>query len=193
MTARISPGSLRDLGVAAYAMSRVAARVTGTNPPAIFTTLGRARGLYWGWLHFAGRLMPFGSLPRRESELVILRVAHRCGSDYEWSHHQRLGARVGVTQADLFALQQDSLDGWSPRELTLLSSTDALLTNRDLDDQQWQRLTDTLTERECIEFLLLVGHYDMLATTLHTLRLTPDAAQGIRAGHEGKTHEPQHH
>ena len=29
--------------------------------------------------------------------------------------------------------------------------------------------------REAIELLLLVGHYDMLATTLMTLRLEPDA------------------
>lgn len=72
-SARIAPGSLRQLGLSAYAMSRVAGKVTGTRPPAIFTTLGRAKGLYWGWLHFAGRLMPFGSLPRRESELAILR------------------------------------------------------------------------------------------------------------------------
>lgn len=72
-SARIAPGSLRQLGLPAYAMSRVAGKVTGTRPPAIFTILGRAKGLYWGWLHFAGRLMPFGSLPRRESELAILR------------------------------------------------------------------------------------------------------------------------
>ena len=30
------------------------------------------------------------------------------------------------------------------------------------------------SEREAIELLLLVGHYDMLATTLMTLRVEPD-------------------
>lgn len=177
-TARIAPGGLRQLGPAAYAMSRVAGRVTGTTPPAIFTTLGRAKGLYWGWLHFAGRLMPFGSLPRRESELVILRVAHRRGSNYEWAHHCRLGAGVGVTQADMAALQEDSVGHrWDDRVATLLSATDSLLDDRDLDDALWERLRTHLDERETVEFLLLVGHYDMLATTLHTLRLQPDPAR----------------
>lgn len=173
--ARISPGSLKQLGLGAYAMSRVAGKVTGTTPPAIFTTLGRAKGLYWGWLHFAARLMPFGSLPRRDSELVILRVAHQRSSAYEWAHHQRLGARVGVTDADLDALQQDSPDHWNDREAVLIDSADALLARSDLSDAEWTRLRDTLTERECVEFLLLVGHYDMLATTLRTLRVTPDS------------------
>ena len=44
----------------------------------------------------------------------------------------------------------------------------------DLDDGQWAALRTVTTEREAIELLLLVGHYDMLATTLMTLRLEPD-------------------
>ena len=121
--------------------------------------------------------MPFGSLPRRESELAILRVAHRRGSDYEWDHHRRLGARVGVTDADLAALQQDSSDRWSEREAAMLGAADALVDRKDLDDTEWARLRAHLDERESVEFLLLVGHYDMLATTLHTLRVTPDPAR----------------
>lgn len=187
MSARITPGSLRQLGLPAFAMSRIAGKVTGTTPPAIFTTLGHAKGLYWGWLHFAARLMPFGSLPRRESELVILRVAHRRGSAYEWAHHVRLGERVGVTEQDLVALQDDTSDHWSAREATLLASADALLTGRDLDDSQWGRLSSTLTERECVEFLLLVGQYDMLATTLHTLRVSPDAPASVHWAGQAET------
>ena len=57
--------------------------MTGTEPPGVFLTLGRHRRLFWGWLLFAGSLMPGGRLPRRETELVILRVATLAGNDYE--------------------------------------------------------------------------------------------------------------
>lgn len=175
MSARIPPGGLRDIGLPAYVMSRAAGRVTGTRPPAIFTTLARARGLYWGWLHFAGRLMPFGRLPRRESELVILRVAHRRGSRYEWAHHALLSRRAGVTDDELARLARDEVgDGWSPREAALITVADELLRERDLSDETWTLLRTHLDDREAIELLLLVGHYDMLATTLGTLRLEPD-------------------
>ena len=34
--------------------------------------------------------MPLGSLPRLDTELVILRVAWQCGSAYEWHQHVRI-------------------------------------------------------------------------------------------------------
>jgi AhpD family alkylhydroperoxidase len=173
---RIEPGTRRELGLAIWAFSRLAGRATRTGPPAIFTTLGRVRGLFWGWLHFAGRLMPGGRLPRRETELVILRVAsvRRCA--YEFEHHVRLGARAGVTPEDVERVRAGSAaDGWSDQERLLMRVTEELLARKDLADPTWAELRATYDERTVIEILLLVGHYDMLATTLTTLRLEPDA------------------
>ena len=178
MSARIQPGSRRELGLPVWAFSRLAGRATGTAPPAIFTTLGRGRGLFWGWLHFAGRLMPGGRLPRRETELVILRVACLRDSAYEWAHHVRLGARAGVTAADVERVRAGSTaPGWRGHEQLLMRVTEELLDTRDLSDPTWAELRAAYDERTVIEILLLVGHYDMLATTLGTLRLEPDPAR----------------
>ncbi|MBV9830154.1 MAG: carboxymuconolactone decarboxylase family protein [Marmoricola sp.] len=172
---RIEPGGLRELGLPIWALSRLAGRVTKTPPPRIFTTLGRNRRLFWAWLHFAGRLMPGGRLPRVDTELVILRVAHVRGSDYELNHHSRLGRRAGLSAADLERVGAGpDAEGWTPRQELLLRATDSLLASRDVDDGLWDRLSAMLDERTCIELLLLVGHYDMLATTLHTLRVQPE-------------------
>jgi AhpD family alkylhydroperoxidase len=175
VTARIAPGSRRDLGLPIWVFSRLAGRASRTGPPAIFTTLGRGRGLFWGWLHFAGRLMPGGRLPRRETELVILRVATIRGCAYELEHHVRLGRRAGVTAADVERVRAGSAaDGWQGHERLLMRVTEELLATRDLDDTLWSELRAAYDERTVIEILLLVGHYDMLATTLGTLRLEPD-------------------
>ncbi|HET9501525.1 MAG TPA: carboxymuconolactone decarboxylase family protein [Marmoricola sp.] len=173
--ARIPPGTLRQTGPLIWAFSRIAGRVTGTRPPAVFTTLGRGRGLFWGWLHFAGRLMPGGTLPRRETELVILRVAAVRGCDYELTHHARLGRRAGLTADELEQVRTGSTaPGWSAGDRLLLEVAEELLATRDLSDATWWRLSGAYDERTVIELLLLVGHYDMLATTLMTLRLPPD-------------------
>jgi AhpD family alkylhydroperoxidase len=175
VSARIEPGGRRELGVPIWAFSRIAGHVTRTGPPAIFTTLGRGRGVFWGWLHFAGRLMPGGRLPRRETELVILRVATVRGCAYELEHHVRLGRRAGVTAEDVDRVRQGSAaDGWSERERLLMRVTEELLATRDLGDATWAELRAAYDERTVIEILLLVGHYDMLATTLTTLRIQPD-------------------
>jgi AhpD family alkylhydroperoxidase len=173
--ARIQPGTRRELGLPIWAFSRLAGRATHTEPPAIFTTLGRGRGLFWGWLHFAGKLMPGGKLPRRETELVILRVASLRGCDYELEHHVRLGRRAGVTPADVERIHAGSgADGWAGHEQLLIRVTEELLASKDLADATWSELRAAYDERTVIELLLLIGHYDMLATTLMTLRLEPD-------------------
>lgn len=175
MTARIAPGDLKDLGPVRWGFSRAAGKVTGTEPPAIFTTLGRTKGLFTGWLHFAGRLMPFGSLQRRESEMVILTVATERQCEYEREHHRLLGKRAGLTPAEIEGILSDEVvASLSPRERVLRESAQTLVRTKDLDDEQWAALRRMTTEREAIELLLLVGHYDMLATTLMTLRLEPD-------------------
>ncbi|TDD71134.1 carboxymuconolactone decarboxylase family protein [Actinomadura darangshiensis] len=172
---RPTPGGLRDVGVVNWLVCRVAGRATGTGPPNLFLTLARRRGLFRGWLWFAGHLMPGGTLPRRETELVILRIAHLRDCRYEFDHHVRLARRSGVRRPDIERLTTGpEAPGWTPREQALLTAADQLHATQDLDDATWTRLRTHLTEPECIELTLLATHYEMLATTIKTLRITPD-------------------
>jgi AhpD family alkylhydroperoxidase len=173
---RIAPGTgPRDVGPFAWGVGRIAGRVAGTNPPNLFLTLGRHPKLFRGWLRFAGRLMPGGVLPRRDTELVILRVAHLRDCAYEFDHHVRLGRRAGVGAADVERVRVGpEADGWSSRERLLLTATDELHADGDVSDPTWEALRGLLGERELIELVFLVGHYEMLATALHTLRVEPD-------------------
>ncbi len=176
MTARVTPGGVRDVGPFVAGFARLAGRVTGTEPPAIFLTLGRHRRLFWRWLWFAGGLMPGGRLPRRDTELVILRVAALTGSAYEQAQHARLALRAGLTAAEVDRVTVGpEAPGWTPRQALLLRATDELHRTRDLTDETWAAVRAELDVRLSIELLLLVGHYEMLATTLNTLRVQPDA------------------
>ena len=175
MSARIAPGGRADVGLFTWAFSRVAGRAMGTTPPNLFLTLGRHRKLFRRWLWFAGALMPGGKLPRRETELVILRVAHLRSCEYEFEHHVRLGRRAGIGKAELArVVEGPDAEGWSARERTLLTAVDHLHRERDLEDATWASLRDHLSERESIELCMLVGHYEMLATTIGTLRIQTD-------------------
>lgn len=178
MTAqRIPPGTAADIGLVNAAIARVLGAVTGTEPPKFVTTLGRHRGLFLRWLVFASGLMPGGRLPRRDSELVILRVAHLTGCAYERAHHEALGRAAGLGDRELAATAQEPpLDtDLSTRQLALLAATDDLHRNRRLGDTAWLALRQHLDDRDAIEFCMLVGNYEMLAMTLNTLGVEPDA------------------
>lgn len=172
---RIAPGDRRDVGWLAWIVAQVSGRVTGTTPPNLFLVLGRHRRLFRGWLRFAGRLMPGGRLPRRETEMVILRVAHLRQCGYELAHHQHLAGRVGLTDADVARVMEGpEASGWSDRHRALLAAVDELHATQDLSDATWAALGEHLDERAVIELVMLAAHYEMLATTIGTLRIPLD-------------------
>lgn len=172
---RVAPGERADVGVLTWVMSHLAGLAQRSGPPNLFLTLGRQRPLFRGWLRFAGRLMPFGKLPRRDTELVILRVAHLRQCRYEFDHHVRLGRRAGVTAADVErVVEGPTADGWDERERALLHAVDELVHDHDLDDRRWNALRPHLDDARAVELVLLVGHYEMLATAISALRIQPD-------------------
>jgi AhpD family alkylhydroperoxidase len=178
---RIAPGSRSEIGLVNTAIVRVlGAAMGGDEPPRIFTTLARHRGLFRRWLWFAGALMPGGTLPRDEAELVILRVAHNTGSDYEWVQHERLAQRAGLS-ADQVARVRNGTEapGWSLRQELLLRAADELHADRRIGDELWNALAREYDERELIELCMLVGHYEMLAMTLRSLEVQPDPVPAV--------------
>ncbi len=184
-TPRIAPGSRAEIGAVNALIAHVLRLAGGTRqPPNLFTTLARHRRLFRPWLRFAGALMPGGKLPRIESELVILRVAHNCHSEYEWRHHERLGPAAGLSRAQVEAIAaDDAADSpeLSHRQRLLVRAADELHDTRRLSDELWAQLSEQLSEIELIELCMLIGHYEMLAMTLNSLRVQPDefSARGV--------------
>lgn len=173
---RVAPGDRRALGTLNWLVCAGVGRVTGIGAPHVFTTLGRHRRLFRPWLRFAARLMPFGTLSRAEAELVILRVAVLCGSDYEWQQHVRLGQRAGLS-AEQVARTGEGPDaaGWSERERLLLRAADELVAVRAIAEPTWAALVAAgFDERQLIEVCMLAGHYAMLAGALNSLGVEPE-------------------
>jgi AhpD family alkylhydroperoxidase len=172
---RIAPGTPAQIGRRNTAITRLLGAATGGPPPNLFTTLARHRKLFRPWLRFAGTLMPGGTLPRIESELTILRVAHLTGCAYEWHHHERLGARAGLTTEDIARVREGAdPKGWTPRQALLLTAVDELHRDGRIGDALWAQLTPEWSDTELIELCLLTGHYIMLAMTINSLGIQLD-------------------
>ncbi|OQS15270.1 4-carboxymuconolactone decarboxylase [Nocardia donostiensis] len=172
---RISPGRFRELGPINWVVWQVLSRAAGTGDAQLFSTLGRSGGLFRGWLHFSGKLMPGGRLSRYDTELVILRVAHLRGCEYETDHHIRLGRRAGVTEEILERVRAGAdAPGWSDKHRALLAAVDQLVATRDIDDATWAGLAAHYDERRLIEIVLLINQYEGLAATITALRIRRD-------------------
>ena len=168
---RIAPVPPRELGPLARIVATVTGRVTGT-PPNIFTTLGQHPRLFRSWLRYSAHLMPFGKLSRRDTELVILRVAWQCRSTYEWHQHVPLALRVGLTPDEVAAVaDRPAASGLTERQRALLAACDELLAARALTDTTWSAVRANSCDREAIELCLLIGHYQGLASAIGGLAI----------------------
>jgi AhpD family alkylhydroperoxidase len=171
-------GTLRELGVINWVLAKFGARTVGAPQMHLFTTLGQHKWLFWAWLPYSGALLR-GRLPRTDTELVILRVAHLRGSTYELQHHRRIARRRGLdepAQQAIFAWPEvaGDADGLTARQRALLCATDEFVNNRSISAEVWQQLSAHLDRRQLIEFCMLAGQYDGLAATLSALAVPPD-------------------
>ena len=174
---RVAPATRSELGPVNALLMRVARRAAGTKePPNLFATIGRHRGLFRRWLLFAGALMPRGKLPRADTELVILRVSHRCDCPYEADHHRRIGRKAGLTDAQVDAAAADPVDPgqWSPRQAAILRAVDELHRDKRIGDETFASLRGELSDRDLVELCLLAGHYEMIAGTINSLGIERD-------------------
>ena len=113
------------------------------------------------------------TLDARVRELMILRVAWRTRSAYEWVQHVRLARGVGITAG------RDRRDrataptptAWTPLEADLLAATDELIDGYRIDDDTWTRLAEQLDERQLVELVFVVGTYTGLAMAFNSFGL----------------------
>jgi AhpD family alkylhydroperoxidase len=176
---RIPSGRFRELGPINWVLAKLAARTVRAPEMHLFTTLGQHRLLFLAWSVYSGRVLR-GRLPSIDTELVILRVAHLRGCEYELQHHRRMAAKQGLDadlQAAIFAWPQrlDRVEArLTVRQQALLAATDEFVNERAISDATWQQLAEYLDRRQLIEFCLLASQYDGLAATMAALEIPLD-------------------
>jgi 4-carboxymuconolactone decarboxylase len=151
-------------------------------PNAIGTML-RHPHLAGPFLAYNGVLLFDPTLEPRHRELVVLRVASRTHSAYEWAQHARLALRYAVTPDEIDALAGDPGPDveiapaamWSPLEADLLAATDQLIDTHHIDDATWARLAEQLDERQLVELVFVVGTYTCLAMAFNSFGVELDA------------------
>jgi 4-carboxymuconolactone decarboxylase len=122
-------------------------------------------------------LLESPSLGHRLRELMVLRVAWRTRSSYEWIQHLHLAERYSVTPEDIEAITRGTpAKTWTPLEAELVAATDQLIDRYRIDDDTWSRLEKHLDERQLVEVVFTVGTYTCLAMAFNSfgLQLDPD-------------------
>jgi 4-carboxymuconolactone decarboxylase len=112
------------------------------------------------------------TLEPRIRELLILRVASRTGSGYEWSQHARIAQEAGLSEAQVSAVAEGPGAAiWGMRERSLLAAVDEMLDGYQVSDETWRTLASSFDSAQLLELLFVVGGYLALATVLNSIGL----------------------
>ena len=157
----------------------VVARFAATGPdaapvPNVLATLLHHPALAGPFLAYNQVLLQSPALAPRRRELMILRVAWRTRSQYEWVQHARLAARLGVADDEIAAIADGAAVDWPPLERVLLDATDELVDGYRVADDTWARLAEHLDAAQLVELVFVVGTYVGLAMAFNSFGLQID-------------------
>lgn len=131
---------------------------------AILRTMAYHPRLMKPFLGFATAVAQQGALSRRDSELLALRAAWNCRSDFEWGHHVVYARVAGLTDAEIARIAEGpDAKGWSEADRDLLRVADQLHARQQIDDVLWKRLEARFDASQLVELPFVVGQYTMLS------------------------------
>jgi 4-carboxymuconolactone decarboxylase len=136
----------------------------GREPPRTMAVLARQPDLLAPFLGWAAALALNGMLTPRDHELLALRVASNCGSEFEWVEHVEYARAAGLADEEI-ALVGKAIDegSWTDSERALLRTADELNIDCDVSNETWTLLATHYEQPALVEILFVVGQYTMLS------------------------------
>jgi alkylhydroperoxidase family enzyme len=160
-----------DPDEASPAVAAALAKVPSLN---LFRMLANADTAFRPWMRLGGALLGELELDPRLRELAILRIARLCGSEYEWVQHESIALRIGISAADVAAVDRGELDAFAEPVRAVLDFTTEAVRDGHAGEAAVARLGDHLSAREVVELLLVINHYTGVARITETLAIEPD-------------------
>lgn len=125
------------------------------------------------WWALRNYLVRGGDLDQRHCELVILRVAARRRSWYEWASHVARGLDSGLSLEEIERVRHDDA-GWQEPDAVLLDAVDEILAAGSLSPTTLERLAGHFTDRQVLDLVHLQGMYATLACVISTWEVDLD-------------------
>lgn len=129
----------------------------------------RAFGTLGGYIRHKSTLDP------RLREMAIIQVGYVTKSEYEYTHHARLGTeQFGVTEDDIHAITAETEGRESELgslEKTVLSAARAMVANLKIPDAEFAVLEKALSKQHLVDLVITIAFYCAVVRVLATLEI----------------------
>lgn len=113
------------------------------------------------------------TLDLRLRELIIMRIAWRTGSVYEWTQHWRVAEALGIDGESVVAVRDwQGVEGLSDADRAVLAATDETIDTGRISDATWEACCAHLSsEAERIELVLAISNWRLFSEMFQSLRI----------------------
>ncbi len=140
----------------------------------VYRVMAHHPALLRSWTAFRNHVVLENALGAQRSEVVILRVGLRLGSEYEWSHHVSRGRKVGLSDARILSIR-GPLEAMSEEDRALCAAVDMLFARHGLDRPTQEALTALVGVQGMLEVMATAAHYSLLGFLLNSFSVPLDA------------------
>lgn len=134
----------------------------------LFLTIVRHPDLLRRWYPYGMHVMAKSTLPPRDRELVIMRVAVLNNSGYEWAHHAKISSDVGITDEELLSvIEGPAAQRWTEFERLILLAVDEMKTQTTITDSTYQAIAEHYDVKQIMDLIHTFGAYNMVSMSLN--------------------------
>lgn len=133
------------------------------------------------WIIQASHTTYDSSLPLRDKEILILRIAWLCRAQYEWDHHVIGGRRAGLTDEEISRIREGpDVKRLAPFDEVLIQSVDELYRDATMSDSTWEALSERYKSYQLMDLVFIVSSYNLLAMFLNSFGIqTEDCVKDL--------------
>jgi 4-carboxymuconolactone decarboxylase len=150
---------------------------------AILRTLANSPGLFRPFVLYASSYQDRSLLPYKVKEIVVLYLAARANSAYEWYEHVAISAQAGVSDEQQATLKLgDDYDRslFEHQELVALAVSSRLMIADDLPDALWKEAVDLWTDSGALDLVMAVGWWGrLIPMVINALDVTVDGRSKV--------------
>lgn len=109
---------------------------------------------------FGKHLLLESDISVRTRELIVLRVAWRTQSIYEWHYHVGYGLNAGITLDEIADTKAEvAARDWAEQDRAILEAVDQLFETSRIDDATWAVLARHFDTRQLMDIVFTIGNY----------------------------------
>ena len=123
------------------------------------------------------------TLAAREQKMIVLRVAHRYDSTYQWTHNSLGALQVGFTEEEIQAVRKGPGDPiWGTLDRLMLIAVDEVGDGGRLSEATWLELSEHFSREKIMDLIHATGFFTMVAWGLIAMgvQVEPDFASFSR-------------